>query len=543
MAVIINLPPLPVNQVRSVSTIAELRAVASGAIADGTDIIVDGGDLSGDGFGGLYIWSETSTIADNDVTVIRPNDIPPLAAGRWILTGGGLVQFVQEGTGAVGRSLLDKAQEILSPADFGVTADGVNSDVAFAKLIAAANSSAQGVAILLPAGDIALSNVYSINKNVTLVGRGMGISRFILGVNARLRFVGSRQGPFNRTFSMTDFSVLVTGGIHTSSPLYVDYIEQGTGEPSLTPTLQMRNIVIAGATPADGFAVGLELVDCPWPKLDNVVFRGDNAFQGGYGIRYTGAHGSPSFLRVRGIYLKDFIWCSGEMEGYVFDDCECLAVQRGVYVADTTAGLQPLVTFTKCHINCEEYCIKTVGMDFIQIDETNVLYGSNAMGVATTWTCVDVTPSLNPGPTVIVCHGTIRPTVNGQSAWAPNSIGVRIRGSAFCIEHFNVGGVCSGPMSVGVQLDADTNGVLVEQNISMINVVTKYINSGNNIILGGGYIYPVALLPTSASLRPLEGLRLVVGDASGGAGFNTTAVGGGTAEAPVYRGTTEWKIG
>lgn len=542
--VTINLPPLPIQRLDSFSTVADLRAYSSATLEDGLNVAVDGADSVGDGYGGVYTWSELSTLADNGVTIIRPNDVPPLTAGRWILIGGGIVQFRQSGADAVLRTLQDKSREILTPADFGVTADGVNTDAAFAKLVTYANSLPQGAAIILPAGDIALSNVYSFTKNVTLVGRGAGISRFVLGVNARLRFIGSRQGPFNRTFTLSDFSVLVTGGIHSSGPVYVDYIEQGTGEPSLSQTLQMRNMLIGGLTTADGFTNGLELVDCPWPKLDNVAFRGDNAYLSGKGIRYTGAHGSPSFIQVRGIYLQDFIWCSGEMEGYVFQDCECLSVQRGIYVADTTTGLQPLLNITSTHIDAEEYCIRIIGITQFSIDASVNLTATPAMGIATTWTGVDVTPTLAAGAAdTVVCTGSIRPTISTDGAFASTTIGVRIRGTTQSIDLYNIGGEMTGPMTTGVQLDTNTNGVEVEENIVMVNVVTPVVNNGNNVIKGAGYIYTVANLPAANSFRLRGGMRLTISDASGGAAFNSTAVGGGATIAPVYYTGTEWRIG
>jgi hypothetical protein len=88
--VTINLPPLPINRLDSAETIAALRAIPSASLENGQDIAVDGAATVGDGFGCLFTWSELSTETDDGVTIIKPTDVSPMAAGRWILTGGAL---------------------------------------------------------------------------------------------------------------------------------------------------------------------------------------------------------------------------------------------------------------------------------------------------------------------------------------------------------------------------------------------------------------------------------------------------------------------
>lgn len=88
--VTIVLPPLPINRLDSAANIAALRAIPSASLENGQDIAVDGSVSVGDGFGGLFTWSELSTETDDAVTVIKPTDVSPMAAGRWILTGGAL---------------------------------------------------------------------------------------------------------------------------------------------------------------------------------------------------------------------------------------------------------------------------------------------------------------------------------------------------------------------------------------------------------------------------------------------------------------------
>jgi hypothetical protein len=82
--VIINLPGQPFNNVQSVATFTALRTLVSTAFVDGQDIIVDGTASIGDGGGGVFVWADLSVLPDDGINVIKPNDVAPLAAGRWI---------------------------------------------------------------------------------------------------------------------------------------------------------------------------------------------------------------------------------------------------------------------------------------------------------------------------------------------------------------------------------------------------------------------------------------------------------------------------
>jgi hypothetical protein len=86
-AIIINLPGPPSVYLDSVDTIALLRAQPSSAIANGANIVVDGGLAVGDGGGGVYTWDDLSVLTDNGSTIIKPTDVAPLAAGRWRIIG------------------------------------------------------------------------------------------------------------------------------------------------------------------------------------------------------------------------------------------------------------------------------------------------------------------------------------------------------------------------------------------------------------------------------------------------------------------------
>lgn len=86
--VIIQLPPLPVQLLPSVSAFAALRALPSMSLISGQDYAVDGSDAFGDGGGGLFVWAPSSMQVDDDATIVRPADLTPMQAGRWLLAGG-----------------------------------------------------------------------------------------------------------------------------------------------------------------------------------------------------------------------------------------------------------------------------------------------------------------------------------------------------------------------------------------------------------------------------------------------------------------------
>jgi hypothetical protein len=68
------------------ATIAALRTFV-GKTTDGTTITVRvlGGAALGDGGGGAFYWSATSTAADNGTTVVKPTAIGT-GTGRWLIT-------------------------------------------------------------------------------------------------------------------------------------------------------------------------------------------------------------------------------------------------------------------------------------------------------------------------------------------------------------------------------------------------------------------------------------------------------------------------
>lgn len=83
-SIVINLPGYTVKGIASFSTLTALRARPSSSNTEGFNAIVDGGDTSGDGGGGVYVWSSSSVATDDGRNIIRPNDRMPGQAGRYL---------------------------------------------------------------------------------------------------------------------------------------------------------------------------------------------------------------------------------------------------------------------------------------------------------------------------------------------------------------------------------------------------------------------------------------------------------------------------
>lgn len=86
-AIVVQLPGYPAEEFLSVETLAALRALSTSGFEGGENVLLEGSASVGDGFGGNYVWSPTSTATDDPPGVVRPNGIGPLQAGRWLAIG------------------------------------------------------------------------------------------------------------------------------------------------------------------------------------------------------------------------------------------------------------------------------------------------------------------------------------------------------------------------------------------------------------------------------------------------------------------------
>jgi hypothetical protein len=96
----------------NLDSLPTLRAYDTSALADGFNAITDGGAVSGDGHGSLYVWKPLVTSVDNGATVIQPTGVASGSPGRWVAVSvgasgapGGNIMAVGLFSGCAGMSI------------------------------------------------------------------------------------------------------------------------------------------------------------------------------------------------------------------------------------------------------------------------------------------------------------------------------------------------------------------------------------------------------------------------------------------------------
>lgn len=107
-------------------------------------------------------------------------------------SGSSLVGFLQQGTGAVARTVEGKLQDALCVKDFGAVADGLTNDSA---AFAAARTAAAGRRIYAPAGTYKLSTALTSSEDIILEGDGpstiLDFSGTVTGGNYGIEAIGT----------------------------------------------------------------------------------------------------------------------------------------------------------------------------------------------------------------------------------------------------------------------------------------------------------------------------------------------------------------
>jgi len=88
-------------------------------------------------------------------------------------SGSSLVGFIQDGTGAVARTVQDKGRESVSVKDFGAVGDGVTDDAA--AIQAALDASSGGGTVYVPAGTYLCTAQLIHKSGVEIVGQGRAV--------------------------------------------------------------------------------------------------------------------------------------------------------------------------------------------------------------------------------------------------------------------------------------------------------------------------------------------------------------------------------
>lgn len=124
---------------------------------------------------------------------------------------GGNLTFKLNSTGSTSRSIVSKQADVVSVKDFGAVGDGSTNDTSAFQ--AALNASQN---VYVPPGEYLItSDLYIPDRNTSIFGSGMGVSKIVAGSSFTGTLFGVTGGYFtshDRVFSIKDLSVLTKAG-------------------------------------------------------------------------------------------------------------------------------------------------------------------------------------------------------------------------------------------------------------------------------------------------------------------------------------------
>ena len=156
----------------------------------------------------------------NGAAAVNPQDVPNLqqmqtaivagAAAQLVLpVGSSLVGFQQAGTGAVSRTVQDKARELVSVKDFGATGDGSTDDTAaITRAFTYANSLAVPCCVYFPSGSFKVTAGFTVGINVSVRGQGRGSSTILVSAANVTVFSNVQTTATSVNISISDLSIV-----------------------------------------------------------------------------------------------------------------------------------------------------------------------------------------------------------------------------------------------------------------------------------------------------------------------------------------------
>lgn len=164
-------PPVPLATRNTLQTVAELRAEDSTLIDQFTEVLVVGI--------GFYNYSPSSLAVDNGTSVLKPDDLTSLQAGRWLLVNilnTSNINFTADDALAEMRTLQSKLGDWVNVLDFHDSADGDNLTTAMQNAIYFAFLGDARLQLQLPPGVWKCDAQFLVPRQVWIRGAGLNVT-------------------------------------------------------------------------------------------------------------------------------------------------------------------------------------------------------------------------------------------------------------------------------------------------------------------------------------------------------------------------------
>lgn len=292
------------------------------------------------------------------------SDLASTDAGK----GAALVGFKQSGTGAVVRTVEDKAREWVSVKDFGAVGDGVTDDTA--AIQAAVNNTEF---VFIPPGEYLLSSeIIFQDKGMTLFGGGMSVSVLkwtSLSASSGLVFENTNSKDKTTIYGLT---LLTQKKGKDSAIKCVRSGESisGSVQNRTDVRVTIRDVEIKGATSTivDGWLHGVEFTDVMHAVLSGVHVTGYNAGTPAnpvtvdcFSISGTNNPAEIVISDCWGFSAINAVGISGAVEGVHIINCNFVNVNFGITWASATND--PLLSLVGSHINAHLVNVKLNGVN------------------------------------------------------------------------------------------------------------------------------------------------------------------------------------
>ena len=187
-------------------------------------------------------------------------------------TGSSLVGFIQSGTGAVARTVQNKARESVSVLDFGAVGDGVTDDTAgFQSAI-----NIGGCSLVIPSRNYLLNTGLTIDySNVAFPGPGVSSTRVsLVGDSLHNTFLNYAGAAGSFALSKIGPVSFVSSGVYAND-LMQDFVLNDVGGTKTRKGIYSKNLAYADfiRLNINGFNTGLVFDSSLSSSFDHIVFN------------------------------------------------------------------------------------------------------------------------------------------------------------------------------------------------------------------------------------------------------------------------------